>query len=49
METLHERTRRTGWQDRKQDHWLAQVAFGLCLLALAVWLVVLYRGYLVAS
>jgi hypothetical protein len=48
METLRKRTSRTAWQDWKQDHWLAQAAFGLCLLALAVWLVVLYQGYQIA-
>lgn len=35
MEALRERTRHTAWQEWKQDHWLAQAAFGLCLLALA--------------
>jgi hypothetical protein len=48
METLRKRTSRTAWQDWKQDHWLAQAAFGLCLVALAVSLVVLYEGYPIA-
>jgi len=45
MEALRKRTRQTAWQEWKHDHWLAQAAFGLCLLALAGWLVVLYHGY----
>jgi len=49
MATLRKRRRRTAWHDLKQDHWLAQAALGLCLVALAFWLVVLHRGYEVAS
>ena len=49
MVALPERTRRMAWQDRKKDHWLLQVAFGLCLVALAIWLVALYRGYLIVA
>jgi hypothetical protein len=45
METLRKRTSPSAWQDWKRDHWLAQAAFGLCLVALAGWLVMLYRGY----
>ena len=45
MVELRKRARRMARQDWKQDHWLLQVAFGLCLVALAIWLVVLYRGY----
>jgi hypothetical protein len=44
MVAMHERSRRTAWQDWKQDHWLAQAAFSLFLAVLAVWLVILYRG-----
>ena len=47
MVTLHKPTRRAAWQD--QDHWLARAAFGVCLVALAVWLLVLYLGYAVGS
>jgi hypothetical protein len=47
MEKLHKRTHPTAWQDWKHDHWLAHAAFGLCLVALVAWLVILYRGYAV--
>jgi hypothetical protein len=49
MVALRERTRRMSRLDRKKDHWLLQVAFGLCLVALAIWLVALYRGYLIVA
>jgi hypothetical protein len=39
MVALRKRTRRMARQDFKQDHWLLHVAFGLCLVALAIWLV----------
>ena len=42
---LRMRTRRATRRIGNQDHWLLCVAFGLCLVALAIWLVVLYRGY----
>jgi hypothetical protein len=45
LDMLHEHSRRTAWQDWKQDNWVTQVAFGLFLAALVVWLVILYRGY----
>ncbi len=44
MEMLRDHSRRSVSEDWRKDHWLAQVAFGLFLTALAVWLVVLYRG-----
>jgi len=45
MAASREHSRRTAWQDWKQDNWVTQVAFGLFLAALVVWLVILYRGY----
>ena len=49
MVALRKRTRRMARQDFKQDRWLLQVAFGLCLVALAIWLVVLYGGYVIVA
>jgi hypothetical protein len=49
MVALRKRTRRIPGRDFKQDHWLLQVAFGLCLVALAIWLVVLYGGYVIVA
>jgi hypothetical protein len=42
MVTLQKRSCQMARQDFKQDHWLLQVAVGLGLAALAIWLVVLY-------
>jgi uncharacterized membrane protein YesL len=49
MMTLRKPARRTAWQEWKKDHWLARAAFGLFLVTLAVWLVVLHLGYVVGS
>jgi hypothetical protein len=49
MVALLKRTRQMARQDFKQDHWLLRVAFGLCLVALAIWLVVLYGGYVIVA
>lgn len=49
MVALRKRTCRMARQDLKQDHWLLQVAFALCLVALAIWLVVLYGGYVIVA
>jgi hypothetical protein len=46
---LHKRTCRMARQDFKQEHWLLQIGFGLCLVALAIWLVVLYGGYVIVA
>jgi len=43
MGLLHERSRRSAWEDWEKDHWLAQATFGLFLAGLAGWLIVLYR------
>ena len=44
MILLRERSRRPAWEEWEKDHWLVQAAFGLFLAALAVSLIVLYRG-----
>lgn len=49
MVALRKRTRRMARQDFKQDHWLLQVGFGLCLVALTIWLVVLYGDYVIVA
>lgn len=49
MVALRERTGGVARLDRKKDHWLLQAVFGLCLVALVIWLVALYRGYVIVA